>query len=84
MKANATVLIVTALAVIAAATVVIALQVSLMANRLERIEGSEQRSCTALNASRLTTLYTNPSLSATEEMNLYTAMEEQAEGYCKG
>ena len=45
MKAAATVLIATALAVIAAATVLIALQVSTMADRLDRIEDVTARNC---------------------------------------
>jgi hypothetical protein len=45
MKSTATVFIATALAVIAAATVFIALQVSVMADRLERLEAVTGRNC---------------------------------------
>tara|TARA_B100000959_G_scaffold260341_1_gene296757 strand:- start:320 stop:595 length:276 start_codon:yes stop_codon:yes gene_type:complete len=82
MKSTATVLIATALAVIAAATVFIALQVSTMADRLERIEGIEDRNCESGTVAALTQFANGRE--DIDHWNLMTEMADLAGDYCKG
>ena len=84
MKSAATVFIATALAVIAAATVFIALQVSVMADRLERLEDVTVHNCRTNTTAMLIQMAISQGIQVDWPSDLFDAFEDVASTFCHG
>ena len=83
MKAAATVLIAAAL-VIAAATVFIALQVSVMADRIERLEDVTVHNCRSNTTALLIQMAISQGIQVDWPSDLFDAFEDVASTFCHG